>query len=72
MEPELRCPKCGGTYFTRWESGNYTERHSIDIQTMNEDWDDQNTDVMDSTEWECRPCDLILPDWMQEAIEEVR
>lgn len=69
---DVRCPKCNGTDFSRYEGGDYTERHTIDTTTLNEDFDKQETNMMHAEPWRCWSCDLVMPDDIQEAIEEMR
>ena len=68
------CSNCGSHEFVRIESGNYSERHSINFDGAwpSENWDRQETETMESDPWECWNCDTRCPPDLQDLIDDSR
>ena len=77
----LICAECDSTWFYRWEGGNYSERHSLDLDPAwqptgsgysdREDWDKREDDMMNSEPWKCAN-DHVCGDDLSDAIEQWR
>jgi len=70
------CPFCGDRFFSRRETGSYTESHHADFTQRDdypdENWDNQDTEMFDSDPWQCARCGENCPDWLSDMIDDRR
>lgn len=53
MSTPIACPECGQTVWSRWEGGNFTERHFVYTDTGEHDAEDDSHEVMHTEPWVC-------------------